>query len=275
MIAQLNGISIAISISESPDMATLGFGPEHLDDAMTEVARHLLAAGARIFYGGDLRAEGFTQLLFEIVARHRPLGQATGPSVVNFLPWPVHAGMDTASLEKLLSALDGAGEMVLLDVEGRPLPAAERVVMAPATIGPADWEAGLTAMRRATTLRTDARVALGGKIAGFKGRMPGVVEEVLLATEHGQPVYLLGGFGGAARDVAADLGFVDDDGTGGPKTMPHPRVDFAPNGLTHQENATLARTAHIDEAVALLLRGLSRLMADGSLPRARSAEDLP
>ncbi len=63
--------AVAISISDSPDMAVLGLAEEHLRDAMAEVARHLLAMGARLVYGGDLRAYGFTELLFELVARHR------------------------------------------------------------------------------------------------------------------------------------------------------------------------------------------------------------
>ncbi len=48
---------IAISTSDSPDMPVLGLSQQHLYDAMTEIARHLLALGARIVYGGDLRAK--------------------------------------------------------------------------------------------------------------------------------------------------------------------------------------------------------------------------
>jgi hypothetical protein len=40
--------AIAISTSESPDMAALGLSDEHLRDAMAEIARHLLALGARL-----------------------------------------------------------------------------------------------------------------------------------------------------------------------------------------------------------------------------------
>ena len=36
--------------------------------------------------------------------------------------------------------------------------------------------------------------------------MPGVVEETLLAVRAGQPVYVAGGFGGAAGDIAHRLG---------------------------------------------------------------------
>ena len=49
--------AIAVAISDSPDMAGLGLAPEHLRDAMAEIARHLLALGARLVYGGDLRMQ--------------------------------------------------------------------------------------------------------------------------------------------------------------------------------------------------------------------------
>jgi hypothetical protein len=62
--------AVAISTSESPDMPALGLSDEHLRDAMAEIARHLLALGARLIYGGDLRSGGFSRLLFELVARH-------------------------------------------------------------------------------------------------------------------------------------------------------------------------------------------------------------
>jgi hypothetical protein len=58
---------IAISTSESPDMRALGLSEEHLRDAMAEIARHLLALGARLVYAGDLRAHGFSELLFELL----------------------------------------------------------------------------------------------------------------------------------------------------------------------------------------------------------------
>ena len=65
---------IAVSTSESADMPALGLSDEHLRDAMAEIARHMLRTGSRLVYGGDLRHHGFSKLLFEIVARHQPVG---------------------------------------------------------------------------------------------------------------------------------------------------------------------------------------------------------
>ena len=51
---------IAVSTSESPDMAVLGLSDGHLRDAMAEIARHVLKFGSRLVYGGDLRQYGWT-----------------------------------------------------------------------------------------------------------------------------------------------------------------------------------------------------------------------
>jgi hypothetical protein len=47
-----------------------------------------------------------------------------------------------------------------------------------------------------------ARVLLGGKVQGFHGFLPGLFEEALLTLERRRPLYILGGFGGAAEVLA-------------------------------------------------------------------------
>ncbi len=46
-----------------------------------------------------------------------------------------------------------------------------------------------------------ARIILGGKLKGYRGRYPGIVEEALETISLGLPLYIVGGFGGAARAV--------------------------------------------------------------------------
>lgn len=256
--------AVAISISESADMAILGLAEEHLRDAMAEVARHLLAMGARLIYGGDLRAHGFTELLFELVARHRRDADIGDErlGVVSYLPWPVHVGKPAHEIQTLAKDLTGIAEVHCLDRQGHDIPI-ETLASEPRAATDEEWTDGLTAMRAVVTDIADARVVLGGRVIDFKGRMPGIAEEALAALQGGHPVFLLGGFGGCTRDIAEELKLLP------PKTSPlaWPSRDafggFDPsnlnNGLTEEENRTLARTAHIDEAVALILRGLLRL----------------
>ena len=58
---------------------------------MAEISRYLMAAGAHLVYGGDLRAGGFTQVLFEVAARHAEVSGDERCAFSNVLPWPVHA----------------------------------------------------------------------------------------------------------------------------------------------------------------------------------------
>jgi hypothetical protein len=51
----------------------------------------------------------------------------------------------------------------------------------------------------------DARVVLGGKVEGFSGFLPGIFEESLVTLERGRPLFILGGFGGAAEVLARTL----------------------------------------------------------------------
>jgi hypothetical protein len=47
-----------------------------------------------------------------------------------------------------------------------------------------------------------ARIVLGGRLSDFSGFAPGLFEEALLTLEARKPLYLLGGFGGAAEVLA-------------------------------------------------------------------------
>ena len=51
----------------------------------------------------------------------------------------------------------------------------------------------------------DARIFIGGKISGYKGKCPGVLEEFLIATASTHPVYLVGAFGGVTHDIIQAL----------------------------------------------------------------------
>lgn len=59
----------------------------------------------------------------------------------------------------------------------------------------------MTAMRQKLTDETFARVVMGGKIEGYKGRYAGLIEEPLLSLRAGKPLFLVGALGGCARLV--------------------------------------------------------------------------
>lgn len=261
---------IALSISESPDMDVLGLGKEHLEDAMAEVARHLLAMGARLLYGGDLRPGGFSELLFELVARHRRDADIGDEDVGirNVLAWPVHVSLTAEAITKVTDDLFGIAEVICLTSKGEIMKWEDRASLTPHHPAAAEWTEGLTSMRRQTTAMSHARVVLGGKVTDFKGCMPGIAEEALASLEMGQPIFILGGFGGCARDIVHRLGFEAPTVTSRAPWNGEDQFDkYGPgslnNGLTDDENQVLARTVHIDQAMALILRGLLRQIGIG------------
>lgn len=284
----LRHLQVAVSVSESSDLAQRGFGPEHLVDALTETARHLLALGAGLVYGGDLRAEGFTHVLGELVLRHKRDVSTTdarttddGTAVRNVLAWPVLRTTPPHTLEALMRALEGVAQMEWLDASGNVHGPADAILadLAVPELTTVDWHEGLSAMRRYVTKTTDARVLVGGRRSDYKGRMAGLLEEALCSLRVCQPLFIIGGFGGVAADIATSLGLTSPDESvarrGGGITMRDFAAGVLPsdgflelqlynaeslhNGLSREENGILATTPHIDHAVVLLLRGLVRL----------------
>ena len=252
--------NVGISISESPDMRYFGFTDGHVKDAMAGFAIYLLSSGATLAYGGDLRDRGFTRLIFDLVLRYRPGEEA----VANYLAWPVHATMKANDIRDLDEELQGFARLILLALDGRPMPCKDHRTVPPSVVDDKKWCIGLTAMRELMCAQTDARIVLGGKLDGYKGAMPGVAEEALLALAAKQPVFLVGGFGGCARAIAETLGLVDrwagshDTWQGREQFEGRTGTDLN-NGLTLEENCQLASTPHVDNAIMLVMTGLRRI----------------
>ena len=257
---------VAISISESPDLEDYGLIECHLKEAMGEFALYILSSGMNLAYGGDLRKEGFVELLMELIARYHNFEVPNGlPRAMNYFAWPVHIHMHFDELNKLHSEYGGPVEFVLLDQNGGRLNLQDRPKLVPAELSDDDWTKGLTAMRKMMCNETDARIVLGGRVEGYKGCMPGIAEEALMSLRAGQALFLLGGFGGCARDISKTLGLIEssaEDKTSnwaGRNNFENFTVDDLNNGLDLEENQVLAQTPFVDQAVALVLHGLRQL----------------
>ena len=260
--------NVAISISESPDMAVLGLSNEHLQDAMAELALSLLSSGTSLAYGGDLRANGFTKLLFELLTRYQGHPHHSGKiTVTDYLAWPVHIRMTADDLAAFASGHEGAARLVFLARDGSRLGQEQRLELPSHEPDDDEWAEGLTRMRVVMRQETQARIVLGGRVEDYKGSMPGIAEETLLSLQAHQPVFLLGGFGGCTRDIAETIGLVDrwagsrSDWTDRRSFSNYSLPDLH-NGLSDEDNAVLARTPHIDQAVALVMGGLNQLHRD-------------
>ncbi len=261
--------AVGVSVSESPDLRALGLSDGHLHDAMAEIALHLLASGRSLAYGGDLRQHGFTELLAELVGRYGNHPRHRGTiAVTDYLAWPVHIRMTSDELAAFSAEHESAARLVFLTLDGARLALEQRLKLRARDPHEDEWTKGLTAMR--TIMRGDiqARIVLGGRVEGYKGAMPGIAEETSLSLEGGQPVFLLGGFGGCARDIAETLGLAErwagsrEEWEGRPCFRKYSPDDLR-NGLSREENVVLARTPHIQQAVILVSRGLRNILGKG------------
>lgn len=258
--------SVAISISKSPDFAIFGLSRHHLGRAMETLATYLLSYGFRLAYGGDLRSGGFTEHLFEIASRYDRSQYANGkPAVTDYLAWSAWNDLSPSDFQDLEDQLQGIAEIKRLDLEGTTITSNGFSNLPDGN--PQLVASSLTAMRKTMLKETDARVVLGGRVADYQGSMPGIAEESLLTLRAKKPLYILGGFGGCARDIAESLRLVEcTEATAGREW--DCREEFEAfsagslnNGLTEEENGFLATTDYMQEAVSLVVRGLDRVNA--------------
>ena len=272
--------AVGVSVSESPDLWALGLSDGHLRDAMAEIALLVLASGRSLAYGGDLQPHGFTELLAELVGRYRNHPRHDGAIVVtDYLAWPVHIRMTPDEIAAFSAEHEPGTRLVFLALDGARLAREQRLKLCAHEPDEEEWAAGLTAMRTAMRGDIGARVVLGGRVKGYKGAMPGIAEEACLSLEAGQPVFLVGGFGGCARDIAETIGIAERwagsrDGWAGRERFLKYSTDDLHNGLSREENATLARTPHIQEAITLVSRGLRRVLGNGTYDRNHDAQGI-
>jgi hypothetical protein len=303
----LQGRLVGLSIS-SPgpeELLQRGFAEVHLEDAMSEFARYALTAGARLAYGGDLRAGGFTEKLHDLVRTYvaqidapTPKAMLNPPSerLENFLAWPTYQGMDQSKEATLkeIAQLDKVPPPPDLALTGRT-PAEDEMPYVRARC--------LTAMREEMAKRVVARVLMGGPVGGhgtkFAGKYPGLAEEAYVALKAGNPVYLIGGLGGCAGAVVEAVRgqtppaltekfqFEYHEGyqaraedfnrratESGVEPIDYPAlVDYFKmkgiaglgNGLRPEENKRLFETVHVVEMIYLVLKGLLELAQQGKL----------
>lgn len=262
---------IALSASESPDLGRLGLLDAHVRFALGEIARAVLGAGGRLAYGGHLQPDGYTVFLVQELERqyrHENLLQLC-------IAWPVHRAMSAAELRRVEDERPLAVWITYLDLDGEPIDPMARRGEDPEPATPDETARGLTAMRQFMTRQSHARVFVGGRRTGFTGRLPGLIEEALLALDAEIPLYLAAGFGGATLDIARALGLQgdwlpltsdedeDDQLAEGRRLLAEmaarPGWHMPANGLDGDENRRLASTHRPGEIAALVSLGVGRL----------------
>jgi SLOG-like protein/TIR domain-containing protein len=187
--------TVMVSISDPPrkDLAARGLHPVHLDDAALRIARALLNDNFDVMYGGRPRA-GFTSGFQDDTG-----AVVIEPRLINFVGWP-----HTTSLSPSQIADDfGVTRYVAIEAEpGLRADDAWDVAHAASATRQRSVAPGLCDLDEREVASPRYLIALGGQVEDFSGFLPGVAEEVAIAVEAGLHVFVLGGFGGAAEQVA-------------------------------------------------------------------------
>lgn len=292
-LKDFSGVSIGISISdpEPEELLNIGQTNKHLISLSQTIARHLLFRDATLVYGGDLRPGGFTEFLCEEAKIVQDRLQASTPLLQNYLAWPIYTNIDEPTLDwnaknnkvvKIITVEPTEKVQINHDKEIflRPVGAINRFA----------WSQCLTKMRKEMIGQCNYRISAGGRFSGYKGKYPGVLEEISISVRYNKPLYLIGGFGGVTSKVCKLLekGTVPEELTkewqlhhnAGYKEMSdlfeldseEENINYESiaqeissfgiaglsknNGLSEDENKILFNSEFSDEVILLILQGI-------------------
>ena len=221
----LKGKVVGLSVSDSEDLAGLGFGREHMREVLLGIAQSVLRVGANLAYGGHFEKDSFTRDLILLISEEQREDmndrEHWSGILYNHSPWPHYEEITDENEAEYIDAcrfVKISREMAGIAPEENK----EDNSTTTARLETARKAIVLSAMRRimaeGITLNTaapgireeippvSARVLIGGKTKNFTGMLPGLFEEALYCLEKRTPLFLVGGFGGATANLA---GYMD------------------------------------------------------------------
>jgi hypothetical protein len=302
--SDLGGLIVALSVSEATDIERWGLRQIHMDVIFLELSRYLLLAGCRLAYGGHLQANGYTLRLADILSDPllEQMSAASGKlklglsQLVSYIAWPMPLNDEPEARLGLQVDVMRCERPHGIDESMDPLFVAMPLADIPndTAIQRFAWSRGLSEMRLQQTRDCFARVVIGGSRARYKGRMPGVLEEIVLSVKAEKPVFLIGAFGGCAklvtdtlegkvrheldwafqksvpfsdelRSLYRDRGIEWDEYDAMRDLLKARGFAGLNNGLSEDENKELAHTRSADRMIELILSGIHDKRNDGAV----------
>ena len=297
----VTGKTLGISMALADDLASIGLSPTHLECAVAEVSQMMLIGGGSLLYAGapGTHVPDLTTAIMDTVSSYTasvkaythlsgdPEQHDIHPGDMFSLAVPYVVLNTSESIKRLAEAADhfaGYASILVLDENGRKIEDFD-------DLQPWQGDSNETAralhhIRQALPQYCDARLLIGGKTRrqstdipnGYIGDFPGIVEEALYTLRKGQPLFIAGGFGGAAALLARELGLgrdlpVPDEALAEIKLCDayrkavdeiKERFDPTRTGLNDDDLRCLATTQRASELGALIAKGLSSLSVQHS-----------
>lgn len=233
----LSEYTLGISMSQNEDIEALGLRANHLELVIAEVAQMMLLSGGRITYAGAIGTHipDLTSAILKVIRKYIEeikLEQHRLERDNDRTPkTPIHSGYmfeltvpctsihskkTRNTLIDTAKSFTSTGTIRFLDENGHIHPIREAK---PWKNQPHERTSkALSNIRKALPRYCDARLVVGGKTTplsidpnnGYLGDYPGIIEEALHAVRNRQPLFIAGGFGGAAALLAHLLGISND-----------------------------------------------------------------
>ncbi|MDR3283042.1 MAG: TIR domain-containing protein [Candidatus Methanoplasma sp.] len=294
--AKLDGVRIGISASPGDDsdmISKSGQRAEALSFLSSSLAVYIMSLGSTLVYGGDFRKDSFAEPIFEEAHILKDRLARKGHIIHAYVSWPVYEGKNFDSDVSKWCGQAGVAKIIKCSMPS----SYNNNNNAIGLNSPLDRQVHKEchgAMRNRMIHDCDCTISMGGKCQGYSGVMPGVLDEILIALNLKKPLFLIGGFGGITSSVCEAINgdapsalspsyhkkivncdqIVDNvDYTAIMERMKAVSIDGQDyncscdclrNGLSAEENRALFETPFMDEAIYLVLKGLSNLKDNGS-----------
>ena len=297
----VTGKTLGISMALADDLASIGLSPTHLESAVAEVSQMMLIGGGSLLYAGapGTHVPDLTTAVMDTVSSYTTSVKAYARLEGDHEQHNIHPGhmfslvvpcivLNTlASIKRLSQVADHFARnasIVVLDKNGLKI---EDFDDLPPWQGDSNETAhALHQIRQALPQYCDARLLIGGKTRrqstdnpdGYIGNLPGIVEEALYTLRKGQPLFIAGGFGGAAALLARELELgpnlpvsaealaENNESDAYRKAIDEIKKLFDPTrtGLNNDDHRHLVTTQRASELGALIAKGLSSLSVQHS-----------
>ncbi len=243
--------SVNISVSPCEDAARLGYDDRQINRVVIRMAQYFLDHDMRVIFGHDWREDGVMRAVADFagtVAARAVQDDAcfAEARMLNVVP-ARGASLSSAAID---AQRDGGGVLEVIPFGDRARDVGKELgIEHPGSDADArelrKWE--FTVLRHWMTelLAPGCRICLGGGLNDYQGEEPGVMQEARLALARHKPLYLMCGFGGAARAFGSE----PDSRT---------RYDAAWNGLSDEDKLDLLTTTDIEHAIRLIWRGIGQ-----------------
>lgn len=254
----LEGKNAMISISETEPVYTF-----QIKSFISEIVRYFIAFDLNILYGGSLKYENsplnlLCQMLKTIEFYKKNEEIDSQKRIINYLAYPL-SEMNIKERIKYKHNI----EFISCNPNNISSEEAENYLKSIPKDSAIIWDTSLKDMRNRIVNDSNYIIVAGGKLSGFKGEFPGVLEEVCIGIKYKKPIYIIGCYGGVAKEIIKlllkDKKNNELERYGNEIKCFDEGIKILNNGLSENENKMLFELESSIQIIELILKGMSNI----------------